>query len=377
MGTWFVNFAELLDERGSLKTSLEGAELDRAALATLIVEAVTSRNGDDDGYIAAAARCRRSRAGCSGRLHVKRGQDAAIVWRCPQCSDGGVITGFEGTRWDLTDVAALAAPSINVGVDLETLDCVVELELAPGLRAAIVSASYEGVEAHLRVPAGLLLRLADAIGRAAFRASARGQGRRALEGLASRLRGRGRMLEEQPAASRASAGARAAAALSAPLAAVEPLSAVAVVAESQPRIVPPSPQRPPPHTVLPALIVEPRPSEVEPTAAMATYNSDAQPDYAQASVAAVIASDPPAPAIANGSEFDVELVEPARDGPITEQVLRGRRGITAATIENLVHFQPATVVEALDIYGVGRRVTALLLELGLITDPDGAQNATA
>ena len=60
---------------------------------------------------------------------------------------------------------------------------------------------------------------------------------------------------------------------------------------------------------------------------------------------------------------------------ITEELLRGRRGVTEDAITGLVETQPATVAEALELYGVGRRITGMLLALGLITDPEGAQSA--
>lgn len=58
---------------------------------------------------------------------------------------------------------------------------------------------------------------------------------------------------------------------------------------------------------------------------------------------------------------------------ITEDDLRGLPGLRGSAIEELVSKQPQTVREALAIADVGRKTTRHLLELGLLTDPDGVQ----
>ena len=44
---------------------------------------------------------------CSGKLLVRRAEAAArIEWACPACSDEGVISGWEGSQWDLSPALA-------------------------------------------------------------------------------------------------------------------------------------------------------------------------------------------------------------------------------------------------------------------------------
>ena len=62
--------------------------------------------------------------------------------------------------------------------------------------------------------------------------------------------------------------------------------------------------------------------------------------------------------------------------PITYDDLRGQPGISLAAIDSLVEQQPATVMEAIRMHGVGRKTTARLLALGVLSDPEGVQNRT-
>ena len=58
---------------------------------------------------------------------------------------------------------------------------------------------------------------------------------------------------------------------------------------------------------------------------------------------------------------------------ITIDHLFGMPGLSEETRDKLLAVQPKTVADALRIRGVGRKTTRKLLELGLLTDPDGAQ----
>jgi len=60
--------------------------------------------------------------------------------------------------------------------------------------------------------------------------------------------------------------------------------------------------------------------------------------------------------------------------PITADDLRGQPGLSRAAINSLVEQQPATVLQALRMHGVGRKTTMRLLALGVLSDPEGVQN---
>ncbi|MGA2260098.1 MAG: hypothetical protein ABSH28_01540 [Acidobacteriota bacterium] len=53
--------------------------------------------------------------------------------------------------------------------------------------------------------------------------------------------------------------------------------------------------------------------------------------------------------------------------------LKGLPGLSRAARDALLQRQPATVVEALRIHGVGRKTTKRLLALGLLADPKRVQ----
>lgn len=58
---------------------------------------------------------------------------------------------------------------------------------------------------------------------------------------------------------------------------------------------------------------------------------------------------------------------------LTADQLRGQPGLSRAAGDALLDLQPTTVLEALRVHGVGRKTTARLLALGLLTDPEGVQ----
>jgi tetratricopeptide (TPR) repeat protein len=58
---------------------------------------------------------------------------------------------------------------------------------------------------------------------------------------------------------------------------------------------------------------------------------------------------------------------------ITSDDLRCQPGLSQAARDRLLAAQPATVLKALGIHGVGRKTTKRLLFLGLLMDPEGVQ----
>lgn len=53
--------------------------------------------------------------------------------------------------------------------------------------------------------------------------------------------------------------------------------------------------------------------------------------------------------------------------------LRGQAGLSQVARDQLVRWQPTTVLQALRIRGVGRSTTKRLLARGLLTDPEEVQ----
>lgn len=59
---------------------------------------------------------------------------------------------------------------------------------------------------------------------------------------------------------------------------------------------------------------------------------------------------------------------------LTDACLQAQPGLSRAARDALLELQPATVLEALQVRGVGRKTTGRLLALGLLIDPEGVQH---
>ena len=99
---------------------------------TLIVRAATS--GDSGLTWVSALRCNRrpKHVACPGHLALRRTDvPASIVWRCTSCDDEGVISGWEGSPFDLRLRGSDPAPTSGVQV-------VVSSEVACTLRSLML-----------------------------------------------------------------------------------------------------------------------------------------------------------------------------------------------------------------------------------------------
>jgi hypothetical protein len=70
-------------------------------------------------------------------------------------------------------------------------------------------------------------------------------------------------------------------------------------------------------------------------------------------------------------------VRPPLRRSITAEDFRGQRGLRHTTLNAMLSQQPKTVLQALGIRGVGRKLTKRLLKLGLLTDPERVQAGAA
>lgn len=99
---WVTDLRHFLDTDGTL---VEGRARRIAIYLSEIVQAATLRAVG--GWSLSEVRCRR-RPGhkrCTRRVGVRRTEaPPAVEWECSGCRDGGTISGWEGTRWDLVDL---------------------------------------------------------------------------------------------------------------------------------------------------------------------------------------------------------------------------------------------------------------------------------
>lgn len=94
--SYVVHLSHYLGDDGDLAPMPAPA----AALAVYfgsIVAWVSSDGGELTNVV-----CRRSRARppCRAEIHARLAPDGRVEWRCPECAEEGVISGWRGTRWD-------------------------------------------------------------------------------------------------------------------------------------------------------------------------------------------------------------------------------------------------------------------------------------
>jgi hypothetical protein len=98
--TWITDMRHYLDASGELP-DLPGPALNLALFQGSIVAWVSSRSAQ--GAERTNVNCRRRPGGqrCPGEIHASMdGGGGAVDWVCPACGDGGVIRGWQDTRWD-------------------------------------------------------------------------------------------------------------------------------------------------------------------------------------------------------------------------------------------------------------------------------------
>lgn len=99
---------------------------------TLIVRAATA--GDSGLTWVSALRCNRrpGHVACPGHLALRRTDvPASIAWRCTSCDDEGIISGWEGSPFDLRPRSIDPGPTTGVQV-------VVSAEVAGTLRSLML-----------------------------------------------------------------------------------------------------------------------------------------------------------------------------------------------------------------------------------------------
>ncbi len=134
------------------------------------------------------------RARCEGRLAVGLVADHEVIWwECNVCSEGGSISNWQGTRWDLREIGpvALATNTIDAVLPPVELATLRRLEIEDRvLRRLLAGAGYLSEEyAGFWATRVDIKKLQEAVERAAATATGRAgvRDRRILDRLAGRL----------------------------------------------------------------------------------------------------------------------------------------------------------------------------------------------
>ncbi len=101
---WKVDMQQFLDEEGCIDPYISRSSAIMAKYFGEIVK--TASNDATFGPVFSGIDCRRRphRYACRGKLeiiYIDYLKDGEIFWRCPACRDKGIITGWEGSCWDL------------------------------------------------------------------------------------------------------------------------------------------------------------------------------------------------------------------------------------------------------------------------------------
>ena len=96
-----ARLTDLLEDSGHV-TSVNRAARNLGLHLAGIVEAATSRPAGPPAFTGLPCRRRPQRAPCSGHVEIQRAEvPPEIIWRCPLCHGHGVISGWQGTLYDM------------------------------------------------------------------------------------------------------------------------------------------------------------------------------------------------------------------------------------------------------------------------------------
>ena len=106
-----------------------------------LVEAATSRRIEDSWCSAVRCIALVRRNVCGARIHVRRAERGRIDWSCVACGEAGVITGFEGTAFDLSRYVPRRKKLRVWGIDDESRDVLIAATIwIPSMRAVVARA---------------------------------------------------------------------------------------------------------------------------------------------------------------------------------------------------------------------------------------------
>ncbi|MEB2311719.1 MAG: hypothetical protein OZ928_07695 [Polyangiaceae bacterium] len=98
--TWVTDVRHFLDETGGFP-DLPGPARRLADHFGAIVVAMSDLPRETIARTQVRCRRRPRRRLCTGRIVAVIDADTRIRWECPVCDDHGVISGWEGTPWDM------------------------------------------------------------------------------------------------------------------------------------------------------------------------------------------------------------------------------------------------------------------------------------
>lgn len=96
---YITNLTHFLTDRGDIPKEMPQESRELASFLTLIIEETTDFESDAWGF---ETQIRCNQTNCQGRIHSRLliEEDHEIYWWCPECRNEGIISEWEGTKWD-------------------------------------------------------------------------------------------------------------------------------------------------------------------------------------------------------------------------------------------------------------------------------------
>ena len=94
---YISNLTHFLDKTGNIPMQMPKEARELASFLALVVDAATKKNPTT--LTPTDIRC--FNKGCYGLIKVSiRSDNKEIRWYCPECENEGVISGWQGSKWD-------------------------------------------------------------------------------------------------------------------------------------------------------------------------------------------------------------------------------------------------------------------------------------
>jgi len=94
---YITNIQHFLDNKGDIPKKMSKEARKRASYFALVIDTTTKNNST--AFISTDIRCFEKR--CQGMIKTElRLENDEIIWFCPDCKVEGVISGWQGTKWD-------------------------------------------------------------------------------------------------------------------------------------------------------------------------------------------------------------------------------------------------------------------------------------